>query len=65
MLERPRLGEPHRSAGTVVRLHCWAQLAILPRELKCNMDKFNLVVRAARELARAVQENKLMNMQQE
>ena len=29
------------------------------------MDKFNLVVRAARELARAVQENKLMNMQQE
>lgn len=25
MPERPRPGEPHRSAGTVVRLHCWAQ----------------------------------------
>lgn len=34
MPERPRPGEPHRSAGTVVRLHCWAQLAILPREYK-------------------------------
>lgn len=26
-------------------------------KINCNMDKFNLVVRAARELARAVQEN--------
>lgn len=32
MPERPRPGEPHRGAGTVVRLHCWAQLAILPRD---------------------------------
>ena len=42
MPERPRPGEPHRSAGTVVRLHCWAQLAILPRELKLQYydDKF-------------------------
>lgn len=29
MLERPRLGEPHRSTGAVVRLHCWAQFIIL------------------------------------
>lgn len=36
MPERPRPGEPHRSAGTVVRLHCWAQLAILPREFINN-----------------------------
>lgn len=26
-------------------------------KINCNMDKFNLVVRAARELTRAIQEN--------
>lgn len=52
-----RIFSPGWEGCTGVRLSCWAQLAILPRELNYNMDKFNLVVRAARELTRAVQEN--------
>lgn len=52
-----RIFSPGREGCTGVRLSYWAQLAILPREINCNMDKFNLVVRAARELTRAVQEN--------
>lgn len=52
-----RIFSPGREGRTGVRFSCWAQLAILPRELNYNMDKFNLVVRAARELMRAVQEN--------
>ena len=52
-----RIFSPGREGCTGVRLSCWAQLAILPREINYNMDKFNLVVRAARELTRAVQEN--------
>lgn len=54
-----RIFSPGREGCTGVRLSCWAQLAILPGEYKINynMDKFNLVVRAARELTRAVQEN--------
>lgn len=32
---------PGREGCTGVRLSCWAQLAILPREINCNMDKFS------------------------
>ena len=52
-----RIFSPGREGCTGVRLSCWAQLAILPRELNYNMDKFNLVVRAAREWDGTPQEN--------
>ena len=45
-----RIFSPGREGCTGVRLSCWAQLAILPRELNYNMDSkrtymYNVVLR--------------------
>ena len=64
-----RIFSPGWEGCTGVRLSCWAQLAILPREINYNMDKsskvkvygedvyFNFGVRFAAVIQEVIQEN--------